>query len=313
MRCDLAQADNLEVGMNARLVRARWHRRAGATLKDVAITVVVVGFCGLVLLAMLPSAGHRNGRNSRLIRDGSQVRGLHQGLVLFAQGNRDEYPLPSHYDKNNTTINPGSLPAESKDTTANVFSTLIYNGFFSPELCVSPAEQNGDIVQDTDYQQSAPKAAAKPEQALWDPAFSADFSDGKTSNFSYAQTHFMGARRAVWSNTFQSTQAAVGNRGPRVTGLSTRLDPILENPKSTTLLIHGGRTTWEGNIAYNDNHVNFETTMSPESTPYPTANKQSQPDCLFFDETDDASTVNNLLTVITTNGSADGDTTTIWD
>lgn len=300
--------------MNARLVRARRHRRAGATLRDTVVTVFIVGVCFFVLVGILmPATTGRRPGYSRVIKDGTQVRGLHQGLVLFAQANRDKYPLPSLYDKNNTTIHPGSRPAESKDTTANVFSTLIYNGYFSPELCVSPAEQNGNIQQDTDYQQSAPKAAAKPEQALWDPAFSADFSDGNTSNFSYAQAHFMGARRAVWSNTFQSTQAAVGNRGPRVTGLSARRDPILESPKSTTLLIHGGRTTWEGNVAYNDNHVNFEVSMSPDSTPYPTRSKQSQPDCLFFDESDDASGINNLLTVITTNGAAEGDVTTIWD
>ena len=37
---------------------------------------------------------------------------------------------------------------------------------------------------------------------------------------------------------------------------------------SNTLLIHGGRTTWEGNIAYNDNHITFETRPDPETTPF---------------------------------------------
>jgi len=194
-----------------------------------------------------------------------------------------------------------------------VISMLIYNGFFSTELCVSPAEQNPNIVQFAGYAQSMPEKAAKPEQALWDPAFSVDFTEGRTGNLSYAQAHFMGTRRAMWSNTFEASQAAVGNRGPLVKGLDSSREPILDNPASTTLLIHGGRKTWEGNIAYNDNHVNFETKMSPDSTPYATKSGRSEPDCLFFDEPNDVSGMDNLLTIITRNGTKDEDLKTIWD
>ncbi len=299
--------------MDARLVRARRHCRAGATLKDTVVTLVVVSLCFLVIFAMLPVLSNRHGCGNRQIKDGTQVRGLHQGLVLFAQGNRDEYPLPSLYDKNNTTIDPGTRPAEAKDTTANVFSTLIYNGYFSPELCVSPAEQNGSIVRDNDYQQSAPKAAAKPEQALWDPAFSADFSAGRTSNFSYANMHLAGRRRKVWTNLFNATHAIVGNRGPEVASIAANGSAVLKNPRSTTLLIHGGRTTWEGNIAYDDNHVNFETSTTPESAPRLTKEGKTKPDCLFFDESSEEPWPNNFLTIITEGGMNEQDAKTIWD
>lgn len=300
--------------MNALRRRGGCHGRAGATMADAVVTVVVVGLCLLVVAGvMLPAIGRTRCGGSRFIKDGTQVRGIHQGLVLFAQNNRDRFPVPSEYDAANATIDPGDAGAESKDTTANVISVLIYNGFFSTELCVSPAEQNPNIVQFTTYAQSMPEKAAKPEQALWDPAFSADFTEGKTGNFSYAQSYFMGTRRAMWSDTFEATQAAIGNRGPLVKGLDSSREPILDNPTSTTLLIHGGRKTWEGNIAYNDNHVNFETKMSPDSTPYARKEGGSVPDCLFFDEPDDVSGMDNLLTIITRNGAKDEDIKTIWD
>lgn len=300
--------------MNALSRRRLFHGRAGATMADAVVTVVVVMLCFLVVVGvMLPAIGRSRCGGSRFIKDGTQVRGIHQGLVLFAQGNRDQFPVPSEVDAANATIDPGEAGPESKNTTANVISLLVYNGFFSTELCVSPAEQNPNIVQFTGYAQSMPEKAAKPEQALWDPAFSADFTEGRTGHFSYAQAHFMGTRRAMWSNTFEASQAAIGNRGPLVKGLDSAREPILDNPASTTLLIHGGRKTWEGNIAYNDNHVNFETKMSPDSTPYATKSGKSEPDCLFFDEPDDVSGMDNLLTIITRNGATNEDLKTIWD
>ena len=41
----------------------------------------------------------------------------------------------------------------------------------------------------------APKAAVNPANALWDPAFNADFTGGKTGNDSYAHVQPAGARK----------------------------------------------------------------------------------------------------------------------
>jgi hypothetical protein len=64
--------------------------------------------------------------------------------------------------------------------------------------------------------------------------------------------------------------------------------PVGKN--SNTLLIHGGRTTWEGNIAYNDNHVNFETRPTPRPSPSPSPASplasRTKPDNVFVNEND---------------------------
>ncbi len=286
--------------------------------------LVVIAIIALLIGILLPALGKARA-TARQIKCGTQVRGIHQGLVLFAQNNGDTYPIPSSYDKNNTTL----LAASGKDRPNNVTSILIYNGFFSTELCVTPAEQNGSIVQMTNYAQSAPPMSAQTAQALWDPAFRATPHDpvmttagtqapaGLTSastnagNFSYAYNPFpMSGRKAKWSNSFQSTEAVIGNRGPVYSGSGTgatltwQLDqdtatdtavngntPLGTN--SFTLLIHGGRSTWEGNVAYNDNHVNFETKADPDSTPFNfsgltggTGVNKTQPDNLFVIEND---------------------------
>ena len=101
--------------------------------------------------------------------------------------------------------------------------------------------------------------------------------------FSYAHMPPVGNRRVKWGNTFAATEAIIGNRGPQYTGPGgatgtwtlipavTTVDNTYRTPVgvgSNTLLIHGGRTTWEGNIAYNDNHVSYESRPDPETTPF---------------------------------------------
>jgi prepilin-type N-terminal cleavage/methylation domain-containing protein len=283
-------------------------RRRGFTLVELGIVLVVVAAVVMLVLPMLTVGNGRGRTTQRQVRDSTHVRGVHQGLVMWAQNNQDRYPLPSLLDVKDATI---AAPAESKDTTANIISILIYNGYFGPELCVSPAEANPAIRQMSDYVYSSPPKAADPANALWDPAFSADFTSQAGGHFSYGHMQFgHGARMGTWSNTFSATQAAVGNRGPKVTARDGK--GWAYDTASNTLLIHGGRTTWEGNIAYNDNHVNFETRMDPEEIAFK-AGGVTISDCLFFDEAEDPTGLNALLGLYTASGANPGAFTTIWD
>jgi hypothetical protein len=83
--------------------------------------------------------------------------------------------------------------------------------------------------------------------------------------------------------------------------------------KSNTFLIHGAKETWEGNIAYNDNHVQYETALAPAGATYKDAADAKQADCLFFDETDDASKINNFMGIFTKAGATKAEYGAIWD
>ncbi|HYE63651.1 MAG TPA: hypothetical protein VD997_16790 [Phycisphaerales bacterium] len=225
----------------------------------------------------------------------------------------DSFVLPSWVDKVDTTV---AGDPSAKDTTANVVSYMIYNGFIGPELCVSPAETNPAIQINTTFQYSNPAAAVEPAMALWDPAFSVDFTNGKVGNFSYAHLFPFGTRKIKWSNSFSATEPVIGNRGPRVSSVDYSSDPMrpqmVYDRNSFTMAIHGPRRSWEGHVAYNDNHVDFETTLAPKASTFKKSSI-SFADCLFFDEPEDTDDLNTLLGIFTTAGPANIDWTHIWD
>lgn len=288
----------------------RRNMRRGLTWVDVVVAVLLLG---LIVAMLLPAMFGRTHHHTRGLRDSTQIRGIHQGLILWANNNQDRYPLPSLVDKDGTTI---AGEAEEKDTTANIISLMIFNGFFSPEICVSPAESNEAIRIFDKYQYADPAGAADPKKALWDPGFRADFTSGE-GNFSYAHAVLWGERKAGWRQSFDAGRPVLGNRGPQIAGVAKKkapeVKPTLVNPTSKTLLIHGPRTTWEGNIAYDDNHVNFETSLSPESVLYKDAEKKEWRDTLFFDEPDDPTGLNAMLGIVVKSGKAREDWKLIWD
>jgi hypothetical protein len=194
-------------------------------------------------------------------------------------------------------------------------SMLIYNGFFSPELCVSPEEVNTSIKVMANYSYSNPATAVRPGAALWDPAFSVDFTGGKVGNMSFAHMLPAEERLKDWTNNFDASRAVVGSRGPQVAsvakGAGSSVTPTLATPGSNTLKMHAASTAWAGNIAYNDNHVAAEVSMAP--TLYKDAAGVAWSDCLFFDEADDPSARNNYLGIFTTAGATGAEFEAIWD
>ncbi len=286
--------------------------------------LVVIAIIALLIGLLLPALGKARA-TARQLKDGTQVRGIHQALVLWAQNNSDAYPLPSQVDKAEQTVGNNRL----KDCPRHMVSVLIYNNFFSPELCVSPSEANGSIRVDQNYVYSKPKdsvAAAGGKStdgatSLWDPGFrgvpggpgaanpdsAGDevFGAGRNqAGFSYAFVPPVGGRLNKWNNSFNANDAIIGNRGPvyDATGTGAALSWVLKNTgesdtvgygsKSLTLAIHGGRSTWEGNVTYNDNSVAFETRPDPETKPFtfPTiagTGGKTYPDNLFVNEKDD--------------------------
>jgi hypothetical protein len=280
-------------------------------MRELAICIGVI----TMLLALAVVLLSRMRDEARVRSDSTQLRGIHQGMVMAPQGGPDSYLLPSWIDRAGTTL--AGDPA-SKDTTANIFSIHIYFGFFGPELCVSPSETNPNIRIMTDYQYSEPGSALTPSQALWDPAFSADFSSGKTSNFSYAHLLSSGkARRAKWTNSFSSTEPILANRGPRVYAVTYGGDtanPAIDfDRKSNTLGIHGPSSSWEGNVVYNDHHVAFETRLDPPQASRTDTRGKSVADCLFFDEPEDEEDMNAVLGIFTRAGAEPSDFHSIWD
>jgi prepilin-type N-terminal cleavage/methylation domain-containing protein len=320
--------------------------------------LVVIAIIALLVGILLPALGKARA-SARQLKDATQIRNVVQAMVVFAQNNNDSYPLPSKLDASNTTINNHGTDISKKDNTGNILSILIFQGAVSTELAINPAESNtAVVVRDDKYQFADPVAATAysgtSTLALWDPGFSgsayAQEAGGgqrrnsagimaadpttRVSHQSYAHNPPFGKRLNKWQNTFTTTEAVFGNRGPSyVETLYPASGRYTLNPAgharpgvdSNTLLIHGGRNSWSGNIGYNDSHVSFETKPNPDGITYRrrTGTPLTVLDCLFIDETDEAGPMggtnefstfrsNNILKVVANPTSALAEGSVFW-
>jgi len=261
--------------------------------------LVVIAIIALLIGILLPALGKARQRANQL-KDSTQIRSLMQGMVLFAGQNKDNYPLPSRVDRNDSTIIALNTSIE-KNTTGNIFSILISQGIVEVGLCLSPVEL-GLYEEYEGYEFESPQGAVGgtagggggvPTQALWDPNFRgtpkdpryiAGTSDENFPNpptigsFSYAHTPPFGFRTAGWSNNFQSLEPAIANRGPVYTLeggsaegkwrllVDNNIQSNGSNPLGTssiTLAMNGSRTVWAGNVGFNDAHVTFYNRPDP--------------------------------------------------
>jgi prepilin-type N-terminal cleavage/methylation domain-containing protein len=270
--------------------------------------LVVIAIIALLIGILLPALGKAR-QSARQLKDSTQVRGIHQGMVVWAQNNGDDYPLPSRIDKGNFVITAPVGSEVQKDLTRHIFSMMIFNGSLSTEIFINPAEANGQVKLYDSYQFDNPGGALVSTQATWDPTFrgspkdlaipSSTQTDG---NNSYAHNIPVGKRKSRWTNSFVATEAVIGDRGPCYTlsGTGTAatwnlLASSLFGDQSITLLIHGSRVKWEGNVGFNDNHVDFLNKADPENVTFSFTNlppgQRSLPDNIFINENDQTRTV----------------------
>ncbi|MEM1071834.1 MAG: type II secretion system protein [Planctomycetota bacterium] len=261
--------------------QSRKHR--GFTLIELLVVIAIIA---LLIGILLPALGKAR-RSAQQLKDSTQIRTIIQALNLFAQDNDGDFPLPSRIDKNDFTLvvgDPGDRNRE-KDITGQIFANLVQAGSATAEVFVSPVEQNPSIEAYDDYQVSEPDAVTtEPERAIWDPAFRGtpstdednnglgiDYGNNTgTGNTSYAHTMPFGRQAGRWRDTFKSSEAVVANRGPTYTAVGddevlTWQLPLMneQGQDSFTLLIHGSRTSWAGNVGFNDASVSFETQPDP--------------------------------------------------
>lgn len=298
------------------------------TLVDVAALIAAAGLCTVIAGVTAGSAANPR-ETARQVKESSQLRGIGQSLILWANQNRDRYPLPSDLDRQDETV---TASGHAKNTTAAIYSILIFNGSVPVEMFLSPLENNERIKVDDDYMYSDPKTAVNPQRALWDPAFSADFTNDKIGNTSFAHQQPTATERGKehWRANYNATSVAVMARGPKVTKVEKQ-EPekgaaqylaTLDNPKSNTLTWYSGKRSgsWSGNIAYGDNHVAFsEMLLKSQGAEKPHLvhgweegfSRKGAPDLPFFDEAD--ALANNFAGIFTVAGEKPEDFAAIWD
>ncbi|MEM9084182.1 MAG: hypothetical protein AAGB34_11345, partial [Planctomycetota bacterium] len=249
-----------------------------------------ISIIALLIGLLLPAlAGAR--RKALRINDAANQRSVHTGFILWAQDNNERYPLPSRVDRANAVLN---IAGDFKNSTGNVFSMMIFNGSITPDIVVSPAEANPEIVviSEDQYQFRNPERAESysggtAPGALWDPGFKGSPDDDNLSlalsgqwtldpspgegfgndddrapegNNSFAHIPLTGAWLDLWSAVeATANQPILANRGPLVAALGGA---------STGNLAQGGfrRNDWELSTTGFTNTEGIEVTGETSNT-----------------------------------------------
>lgn len=232
----------------------RISRSRGFTLIELLVVIAIIA----LLIGILLPALARARSNAKFLTCSTRVNQIHKGMVLFANDSRGVYPKP-------TKISPTTADAnttEKGNSSANFYSFMIFNTYYSPEVVTCPGDASSYLAVKTDYRYGTLDDQGWNTEWLWDPKFSCNIQSGPVSNASYATLAPAGSRyNAEWADSLNSNYAVVSDRGPQ--------DGKPEK-KSPTYLFHGARTTWLGNVGYNDGHVsgtNEQTGLDPNGQP----------------------------------------------
>ena len=240
-------------------------QRSGFTLVELLVVIAIIA----LLIGLLLPALARAQQNARTIKDANSVQQIHKSFLTFAQsepGGKLPTPglinrLPIQLAAGPTNVPGQGQEDQAKNSTANLFSAVLAQRFFNPDILIGPTEVNPIIVEKQDYNYN--KLDPTTDQ-YWDTSFSAAINSSPGSgvcNTSYAHLALCGERKkSNWRNSMDSTKALLGTRGT-YKGANNGNNYKL----SFTLQLHGSDKDWDGNIVFSDNHTEFLKTYYPNN------------------------------------------------
>jgi hypothetical protein len=280
-----------------------------------------------LLLGILLPALARARKNAQQVKCATQVKEIHKGWITESNNDsqRQRYPLPGEI--NRLQVAGQNIPGrgdmnEGKNSHQNMWSACIAKNLFTPALLISPAETSSRVGQCTNYNFNAYKPS---EDRYWDGDIPDGGGGGAAGNFkimgagavltasatSYAAMPLLNnlRRNSEWRQSGNSKIVVIGNRGVLNGSLTAN-----DYGASETLKIHGDKDQWEGNVGFNDNHVEFVRTFFPESLDRIGTGSTAVLDNIFFGETS-GNKCDSLIQIVTLVTGAGNNTThtASWD
>ena len=240
--------------------------------------LVVVAIIALLVGLILPAITQAR-RNANTLKDSTQVKEIHQSMLVWATNNGGRLILPSWIDR---LPDPdlGDIPGMGDEDmahnhSANVYSAMVAASLVNTDILLSPAESNQIVREKFDYNEDAYNPA---NDQYWDATFRMEIDDPAAgANCSYAHAVLCGDRKSVkWRDRTDATYPIMGTRGTggaytaggRV-GNGGQLNGD-EYDLSPTLEMHGAKRQWTGNVCFADNHTETLETFFPTLTAHDT-------------------------------------------
>ncbi|MEM1107777.1 MAG: hypothetical protein AAGH99_03710 [Planctomycetota bacterium] len=184
----------------------------------------------------------------------TQLRGIHQAFVTFAQSNKrggyDGY-FPG-LDASGRVIPDGEDTFFSGDGTfpAARLVMLLNGNYFTPEYVINPADTRAiETTTDTgDYERLLPENYS---YALLEITGALTFAEDKTRDWSQY------GRAIEWQETLNTAAIVMSDRA-----IGTGRDDM------SSVWTETGSGDWRGGVVRNDNSTSFETTTEFEDTKY---------------------------------------------
>jgi len=235
-------------------------RRYGFTLIEL---LVVISIIALLIAILLPALGAAR-RSARQMANSTQLRGVHQGMVTFAQDNKSYFP---GLRNDGTVATAAQHKVDGTDATKFTIGTatgadpvhrvaqMLNLDMFTPEYVINPGESSIDKTPATiATNMTADNYSYAMLRTLADDGTAATGQRVERAALEWAET--INARAPVMADR------NVGNNATdEISSVWTGLDS----------------GEWRGGIVFNDNVVIFEAGVIQETTKYAT----------FPDNTDD--------------------------
>lgn len=216
--------------------------------------LVVISIIALLIGILLPSLGTAR-RQARRMENNTRVRGIHQGMLAYANGNRDHMP---GLNANGSVVAVNGTTNTGKDATGPTFGSgdgesvqgryfiMLNRKIFSPDYVLSPMDTAAD-------------------RAKWEPGqeFSTKVLD---TNYSYAllmihrtskmSSSFKNHRLEEWAGGNTNAKALmVTDRNVGTGAVEPKPQADGSYPKDVASSIHS--EPWTGSGVWNDGHASF--------------------------------------------------------
>ena len=266
-------------------MNARRNKKPGFTLIELLVVMAIIA----LLLGILLPALNKARSKARQVKSATQLSQIHKGLVTFASDEDGIFPTPGRIAR--LQYNGNFVPGKGEEdyqanNHANMYSAMIQRNFVSPQILICPAEVNSRCVVDADYNyeeyrplqgqywdMNAESQGELDPEGDWNTSgFASNLGD--ECNVSYATMALVGKRKKdQWRDGMDSSFVVIGTRGPgdnssgttySVGGLDGSTPDISLYEQSQTIGIFGGREEHFGNQCFNDGHIEYNNTFTPD-------------------------------------------------